>query len=430
MDSKSRKVTRVAFVAEEALNYFFSFFVTSTFLGYILSALGFTDATQGIINTIATLSCGAQIFSFMISGKRVKKTVLFAMLFNQIAFTALYLLPIFDFSPSARSVIFVCLLIFGNLINNAVSPARLVWLTKSVDLEKRGTFTAVKEMISLLGGVVISLFLGRIADAYRGVDGAPTTTYYIICLSALIVMTVLHTVTILVCAEDEGDEEKISVKKSVKSIFENKNIPKIMPLAILWQIALALSTPFYASYLREDLSLSFTLITVITTVGLVARIVASPLMGRLADKKSFTFSMMTCALLQGVAYLGVVFTAPGATRWFYLVYACFSGFAMAGMNSGFFNLIYDFVRAEDRSVAVGLQSAIGGIVGFLTALVSSRILEGIQNAGGITVFGVNLCAQQVLSALSLVVEMLLFLYMAKVIVPMKKLNYDLSDPNL
>lgn len=419
---KNRRITRVAFVAEESLNYFFTLFVTSTFLGYLLSALGFNDATQGVINTVATLSCGAQLFSFVISGKRVKRTVLFAMIFNQIAFIAVYLLPLFDFAPGIRTVLFVVLLTLGNLVNNAVSPARLVWLMKSVDLEKRGTFTAIKEMISLAGGVVISLALGAIADAHRGIDGAPTSTYYIICLAALVLMTALHTVSVLVCNEDEAESHKISVGESVRSIFKNESILKIMPISIIWQISLALSTPFYPSYLREDLSMSFTLITVLTTVGLLARLVVSPLMGRLADKRSFTFSMMTCVVLQAIAYIGGAFCAPGVMKWFYLVYSCFSGFAMAGMNNGFMNLVYDFVRPEDRSVAIGLQSAIGGITGFLSALLSGALLEKIQAVGGITVLGVRLYAQQILSVLSFVTAIFLFLYMLKVIVPMKKID--------
>ena len=418
---KNRKITRVAFVAEESLNYFFTLFVTSTFLGYLLSALGFSDATQGVINTVATLSCGAQLFSFVISGRRVKRTILLAMLFNQIAFIAIYLLPLFDFAPGVRSVFFVALLVIGNLVNNAVSPARLVWLMKSVDLEKRGTFTAVKEMISLAGGVVLSLSLGAIADAHRDADGAPTSTYYIICLVALVLMTALHTFSLLVCHEDSDEAPRVSVGESLKAVFKNESILKIMPISIIWQISLALSTPFYPSYLREELSMSFTLITVLTTVGLVARLVVSPFMGKLADKKSFTFSMMTCVLLQGIAYLGGIFCAPGMMKWFYLVYSCFSGFAMAGMNNGFMNLVYDFVRPEDRSVTIGLQSAVGGITGFLSALISGVILDKIQSAGGVTVFGVHLYAQQALSILSFITVLLLFLYMLKIIVPMKRI---------
>ncbi|MBO5010176.1 MAG: MFS transporter [Clostridia bacterium] len=425
MENK-RKIMRVAFVAEESLNYFISIFVTSTFLGYLLAALGFNDATQGIINNVATLSCGAQIFALFLSGRKAKRTVTFAMLFSQIAFIAVYLLPISNFSSGAKSLLFVIFLVAGNLVTNAVLPARMVWLMRSVDDEKRGRFTAVKEMISLAGGVIVSMLLGNIADTYRDSLGNPTAEYYTICLVALIIMTVMHTVSLAVCHEDEVESEKISVKDSAKSLLKNKSIAKIMVIDILWQISLGLSTPFYPSYLRQELSMSFTVITIITTLGLISRLILSPLMGKIADKKSFTYSIMLCLVMQGIAFVGVIFTAPGWTKWFYVIYSCFYGFAMAGMNSGSLNLVYDFVSPEDRTVAIGVKAAVGGFAGFGSALVSGYMLEQIQQSGGVTIFGVNLYAQQVLSFASLIVVILAYVYINQVVRKMKSVKSDLT----
>ena len=46
---RKNKITRIGFVADESIDYFIQILVTSTFLGYILSAIGFNDAMQGII---------------------------------------------------------------------------------------------------------------------------------------------------------------------------------------------------------------------------------------------------------------------------------------------------------------------------------------------------------------------------------------------
>lgn len=419
---KKRKMTRVAFAAEEALNYFITIFVTGTFLGYLLSALGFSDAMQGVISTVATLSHGAQLFALAITGKRVKRTVTVAMILNQIAFITVYLLPIFNLDSGVKSAIFVCFLIVGNLLNNSVLPARLVWLMKSVDHDKRGSFTAVKEMISLAGGVVVSLALGFIADLFRSPDGTPTSEYYVICSLALIVMSVLHTVTLLVCHDSDTDEKPIPIKVAVKSLIGNKSIAKIMVIDILWQVSLGISTPFYPSYQREELAMSFTLITVISTIGLFARIAVSPIMGKIADKKSFTYSMTLCLVMQCIAYIGAIFTSVGDARWFYIVYSCFAGFAMAGMNSGFLNLVYDFVRPEDRAVAIGVKAAVGGTLGFVSTLISGFVLDEIQKAGGVKIFGRSLYAQHVLSAVSLAVLILAVVYMNKVVKKMKNIE--------
>ena len=421
MENK-RKITRIGFAAEEALNYFTTIFVTGTFLGYLLSALGFSDAAQGVINTVATLSYGAQLFALALSGRRVKRIVTVTMVLNQIAFIAVYLLPIFNLDSGVKSALFVCFLIVGNLLNNSVSPARLVWLMRSVDNEKRGSFTAVKEMISLAGGVAVSMLLGNLADRFRSADGDPMAEYYIICAVALTVMSLLHTATLIVCHEDEVSEEKIPIALAVRSLFTNKNIAKIMVIDILWYVSLGISTPFYPSYLREELAMSFTLITVITTLGLVARILVSPLMGKIADKRSFAYSMTLSMLMQGVAFVGVVFTAPGANQWFYVIYSCFSGFAMAGMNSGFLNLVYDFVRPEDRAVAIGVKAAVSGGLGFAATLISGAALDKVQQMGGIQLFGCTVYAQQVLSLVSLGVIILMVLYMNTVVRKMEGIH--------
>ena len=137
-----RRITRIGFVADESIDYFISLFVTSTFLGYLSDALGFNDAAQGIINTIPTLALAAQFFSMLLTGRRVKRLVTVCMVTNQLAFILLYMIPIFNIPLVLKSVIFVACLVFANVINNAIKPARLVWLMQSVDNDKRGSFTA------------------------------------------------------------------------------------------------------------------------------------------------------------------------------------------------------------------------------------------------------------------------------------------------
>ena len=122
-----------------------------------------------------------------------------------------------------------------------------------------------------------------------------------------------------------------------------------------------------------------------------------------------------------LAFLTMMFAAP-ATRWLYLGYICFHAFAMAGVNSGALNLIYDYVAPEDRSVALGVKNALGGVFAFLAALLSGRLLDAIQANGGFSFFGVTLYAQQVQSALSLVGTLFLILYMRVLVAPLHRVK--------
>ena len=419
-----RRITRVGFVADESIDYFISLFVTSTFLGYLSDALGFNDAAQGIINTIPTLALAAQFFSMLLSGRRVKRLVTVCMLTNQVAFILLYLIPIFNIPTTLKNVIFVSCLILANVINNAIKPARLVWLMQSVDNDKRGSFTANKEIISLAGGAVISMLLGTLADTYRNEAGAPTREFYIICAIAMVVLMVLHTVSMIISDEEEPAVEVVPVGDMFKRVMTNRALFKLIPIDVFYYLSIGISTPFFASYLREELDFKMSVITAITIVGVIARIVASPIMGRISDKKSFTFTMILCTAFLGIGYLGACFTAPGAARWMYLVYVIFYGFSTAGLNSGLLNLVYDYVSPADRAAALGIKNAIGGFVGFLVSLGAGAALAKIQEIGGLTILGHTFYAQQILSAFSAIIIPILIIYIVKVIVPMHRVDLD------
>ena len=158
----SDKLTRIAYIIEAGFEYFVSLFVTGTMLGYILDSLGFSDAAQGIISTVATFTCGAQLFALFRVGRRRKRLVTVGHVINQICFVLLYLLPVFDFAPVVKTTVLMVLLFGGHIINNAINPAKISWLMSSVLSHKRGSFTATKEMISLAGGIAVSIGFGAV----------------------------------------------------------------------------------------------------------------------------------------------------------------------------------------------------------------------------------------------------------------------------
>ena len=417
---KSERVTRIAYVINAAFEYFISLFVTGTMLGYLLDTVGFSDSLQGVLGTVATFTCGAQLFAIFLSEKRVKRICIAGNLINQICFIILYLFPFFDLSTKERTVILLILLIGGHIINNAVSPSKIAMYMDSVQLNKRGSFTAIKEMISLAGGIALSLVMGRIADIFRSADGLPTKEYYVICAVALVVMTLIHTGSVVAATEKTAPPaEKTSLNTTVKRIVKNTKFTKVVVVDILWNVTTALSISFFASYLREELAFSFTQIALLTTISSISRIIASPLLGKIADKYSFATSMTISFGIAGAGFLAMVFTAP-ETKWLYIAYSCLYGIAMAGINSGVINLVYDYVGQRDRATAMGFKNAIGGILAFFTALLSGAVMDAVQKRGGFYILGARMYAQQMLSLFSLVMVILLIAYMRLVIFPLKR----------
>jgi uncharacterized membrane protein len=95
---------------------------------------------------------------------------------------------------------------------------------------------------------------------------------------------------------------------------------------------------------------------------------------------------------------------------------------MAGINSGVINLVYDYVEDKDRAAAMGVKNALGGVLAFLTALLSGAIMSQVQSGGGFKIFGITLYAQQILSILSVVAIVILIAYMRLIIVPLHRVS--------
>ena len=425
MDQKQKKITRIAYIIEAGFEYFISLFVSGTFLVYILDAIGLSDALKGILSTVATFACGAQLFALFISGRRVKRIVTIGHAINELAFVLLYLLPIFNISATAKTAILLVFLISGHLISNAISPAKITWLMTSVPDQRRGSFTALKEMISLAGGMIVSIALGRVADSFCDAGGAPTDTYYVICSIALFIMMTIHTSMLLISTEKAPSEAKrLPIGRVVTRLVRNVDLIKVSLVQIIWNIASGISSGFFASYSLKELGFSLTVIAIMGTVASLCRIVVSPAIGRIADKKSFSFSMTLSFGIMALAFLAHIFTMPGALKWLHLVYLCLYAFAMAGINSGVINLIYDYVEPEERTVALGVKNAISGVIAFLAALLGGVILAKIQENGGMTIFGITIYAQQFLAFISFLILLALIVYMRLVVAPMKRVASD------
>lgn len=418
----NEKITRVAYIIEAGFEHFIALFVTGTMLGYLLDVIGFSDALQGIISTVATFTCGAQLCAIFFSPQKRKRLVTIGHLINQACFFLLYLLPVFNIPSVIKPIVLTALLFVGHTVNNAINPMKITWLMSSVPNETRGRFTAVKEMISLAGGMAVSLGFGAVADRYRDVNGLPTRPYYVICATAIFIMMAIHTVSLLVSTDKiDSLPARTPAKLAIESIFKNSSLIKVIGVGIIWNIASAISVSFYASYVREELGFSFTVLAIISMIGSVCRILVSPILGKIGDKYSFSTSMTISFFIIAIGFFAMCFTRP-ETKWIYLVYVCLHAFAMAGINSGVINLIYDYVVPEDRAIAMGIKNALGGILGFFTALLSGFALEKIQVVGGIYLFGASVYAQQILSLASFAATVLLIVYMRAVIAPLNKIS--------
>ena len=288
------KTSRVLYVIEAALEYFISLLVTGAYLAKITSAIGMSDTVTGILTSFVSLGFGFQIIAVFLANKRpVKRWVTILHCLNQTAFALIYFIPIIHLTQEAKIILFIAFLLTGHILNNVVNSPKINWFMSLVEDKKRGRFTANKEMVSLIGGMIFSFITGSVRDKMEGagdVNGA-----FIVCGVSIFVLMLLHSLTLIFSKEKPVEEsEKVSVKLLLKELITGKNLFKVILLSVLWNVVNYASKPFYGSYQIKELGFSMTFVSILSAAYAIVRTIFSRPMGKFADKYSFARMLNIC----------------------------------------------------------------------------------------------------------------------------------------
>lgn len=410
---------RLMYHIEAALEYLISILVNGSFLATLTKELGIDDSITGILSSIISLGCLFQLVSIFIIKKRYKGFITLMSVLNQLLFMILYIIPLSNGSKNVKIVLFIIIIISAYLIYYVAHPKKINWFMSNVEDSSRGSFTARKEIISLISGIIFSFLMGYIIDFY--IDKGQNRLSFVIAAGVMFALTALHTLTVLFTPEisDVGNKvHKTSIKNSIKSVFSNKNLLHVVVLFILYYIATYCASPFYGTYEINELGFSLMFVSFISMLSSISRILVSTLWGRYADKTSFANMFEKCSIILGLGVICATLATPGNGKIMFSLYYILKGIAMGGINSATINLVFDYVSPAHRSDSLAICLAASGTAGFVSTLFASPLVKIIQKYG-LSIFGFNIYAQQAVSAISLLFIVIMILYTKFVI---KKLD--------
>ena len=415
--------SRILYIIEAALEYFVSIAVSTIYLAKLTEYIGFSDSLTGILSSFVSLGCGFQMIAIFLANKKpVKRWVTILHILSQVMFAILYLVPLFDFSKEIKTIIFVIMLLGAHIINNVVNAPKINWYMSLVDDKKRGRFTANKEIISLLGGMAFSYFMGSAFDYFEGLGNIKGA--FIVGGITIFVLMMLHSATLIFAKEKQSENSKnTTVGVQLKRLLKDKTLFKVVLISVLWNVANYVSTPFMGTYQTKELAFTTSFASIIVMAGSLFRVFCSKPLGKFADKHSFTKMLIVCFIIEAVAFGINAFTNPSNGKVVYFIYQLLYSAGMAGINSSVINLIYDYVDAEQRTSALALKQTFAGFAGFFTTLLVSPLVSFIQ-ANGNKVLGISMYAQQLLSLASFVLTIGLLVYMLTVISKIKNKNRE------
>lgn len=421
VNEKSLKRSRVMYIIEAALEYFVSVLVSGSFLATLTKKLGFSDSLTGILSAVISLGCLFQLLSIFYRKTRVKRLVVILSITNQLLFMLLYVIPLTNFGEELKTTAFIVMIILAYLTYNFAHPKKIKWLMSLIDDHKRGSFTANKEIVSLVGGIIFSFLMGIIADYYSSVGNLRAA--FIVFAMVIFGLNILHTLTMIFTIEPDSDitEQREKLSKTVKELLNNKHIVKITILFALYYISHYISIPFYGTYEIGELGFSLTFVSAITMIGSLSRIFISLFWGKYADRRSFIEMLEKCFAFLMLSQICVVFAVPSNGKIMFVFFGILNGIALGGINSALTNLIFDYVSPEKRADSIAITQAVAGLTGFITTVAISPLVAYIQENGN-KVFGIPMYAQQFVSVLGAVVIFLAILYIHFVIKNRKEIE--------
>ena len=405
---KSVKRSRIMYIFEATLEYFISILVADSYLATLTKELGFSDSLTGILSSVVSLGCFFQLFSLFVRQKRIKGLVLAFSILNQLLFMLLYVIPLTTFEKRTKIVFFIILIISAYLMYNFVHPKKINWLMSLIEDKQRGSFTANKEIVSLVSGMAFTFSMGMVID-YFSETGRVRLAFSFSAI-VIFVLMVLHSLTMILAVEKEIPQSpKTNFGQALKELLKNTNVKKVSIIFILYYISTHISSPFYGTYQIVELGLNLKFVSAIVICGSIFRIFVSKFWGRYADKKSFAKMIEKCFIFKGLAQLCVIFAVPATGKIMFVLYNILHGVALGGINSALINLVFDYVPIEKRADSLAITQAIAGLTGFLTTLCISPLVSYIQNNNN-SILGLSIYAQQFVSIIGLAFTVFAIVY--------------------
>lgn len=414
-DSKEYRACRNAYSLQCMFEYFIALLSSDAFLAKLLKDIGLSDAATGVISSLIMVTFLFQLFSVPLAGKlkRIKKYVILVDTASQLLFAAVFSVPFMPISFKGKTATITALILLGYLalyLNNTICYK---WGNSFVSPDNRGTYSAIKEMISLLGGVIFTLIIGYIVDRFElngNLHGAfrfISVTMVIVCVFNLICLARMKEVPL---AESGALQ---NIKEIIRHTFGNRNFRNTIILTSLTEFARYLTIGFMGTYKTVDLGLSVSRIQIINVASCLCRFMISKPLGRYSDRKGYANGFYIGNLMNFAAFAIGIFASPNH-GWLIIPFSVLFQMAGAGTGQNMYSMAYCFVDDEYILSGIAVSNSVRGVLGFAASFVGSFILNSVQNSGN-SFMGIHASGQQILCAITALILLIALIFNKKVV---------------
>ena len=375
---------------------------SGAFLVGFLKHMGASDTVCGYILSIPVLAAAIQFLAPIVLERleyRLRIITLGSTL-HRILLTLLIAIPFLPLPSGVKLWMSAILYLFSHLSVSFVSPAVSNLYVSFVEPSNRGKYFGQRESWLLVFATIMSLLMGWILDMFRAAGnerGGFVAIYITIFLLMLINTSAYLRMKEVPLAHSP---EPMLLREVFTLPLKSPLFRRFFFLSILWNIGIQLSAAFYGVYQVNDLALTYTEINLYGMLSNVVYFSCAMLWGRVADKLGWSFASMVSFLFVGITSIIWFFIVRGPWMTPLLVLAMLTaGVAWSGINISLFNLQFDFMPDQKRTVYIGFNSTVSGLLGYAASTMGA-MLVGVAAAFEGEFLGMTFGIKQLLFLLS------------------------------
>lgn len=294
----------------------------------------------------------------------------------------LAVLPFLPISDAAKRFGLVAVISVSSLAAVAGGNAWMSWMADLVPARIRGRYFGRRTALCAIGGAASSLAAGLAFDA--------ATAHGVVApaLSALALVSWIGAVVSTRLMRRQHDPRQHAprspIARDLVEPFIHGPSQRILTYQATWSVALGLTASLTAVYMLKTLHIGFTGMAIYTAALAGARVLTTPLWGRILDRIGARPVLVVCSVGSALVSALWIFAAPGRL-WPIALDAVLSGVLLGGQGLAAFAIPIAVAPRASRTMllsafvmagglAFGLGSIAGGaIVGALTALVPAAL---------------------------------------------------------
>ena len=388
------------YIFEALFEYLISILASGAFLAKLATTIGISDSATAILASITSLSSVFQIVSIYLSHKNPIKPIIIPMqVLSQLMYAGLYIVPLIGFKSGVVPV-FCIVIVLANALKSIVSPLKVNWFMSLVDAKKRGSYTAILQIVSVIGGTTFTLISSSAIDRFEAA-GNMNGAYLTLALM-IFVLIVLCNIPLFISREKhEVSERKTSPLRSIKQLFTNKAFVRSTSIFCLNSFAVTIGAAFLGTYQIKELGFSMTFIAIVEMIISVVRIIALAVAGRISFHRPYRSIIRFAYIMSIAAHATLMFAAPKNGMILFPMYLALNTIYSGSLAVSLNNFLFQICPPEERASAISIFTMTTGLVSFAGTVAVTPLFNHMQ-ATGVSIFGINVFPQQVFAAAALV----------------------------